>query len=143
MDDNKKCSVCQIEKSKSCFGFKNKKLGRLHNRCKECQAVYHKIYYKANKETYIEKSKRNNSKYKKQNKTFVDQYKENKGCKFCGETCSICLDFHHKDPTQKDRNISRMKNSSHSIKAIKKEIHKCIVVCSNCHRKLHAGMIQL
>jgi hypothetical protein len=76
-------------------------------------------------------------------KTFFDQYKENKGCKFCGETCSICLDFHHKDPTQKDRNVSRMKNSSHSIKAIKKEIHKCIVVCSNCHRKLHAGMIHL
>lgn len=143
MDDNKKCSVCQIEKSKSCFGFKNKKIGRLQSRCKECQAYYHKIHYETNKQIYLEKSKRNNPKYKDQNKKFINQYKETKGCKFCGETCSICLDFHHKDPKQKESNISRMQNSSHSIKAIQKEISKCIVVCSNCHRKLHAGILQI
>lgn len=45
-----------------------------------------------------------------------------------------CLDFHHlKD---KEFNISNeIRNLS--IENLKKEINKCVVLCSNCHRKLH------
>lgn len=141
MNHTKKCPVCQVEKDVSCFAFKNKSLGKLHSRCRECQATYHKEHYELNKQKYLDKSKRNNAKYKKQNKDFINQYKSSKGCKYCKEKTPVCLDFHHKDPKVKEANISRMKNSSHSRKTILREMSKCIVVCSNCHRKLHAGII--
>jgi hypothetical protein len=142
MNDTKKCSVCQEEKTESCFGFKNKKLGKLQSRCKECQAQYHKQHYELNKQRYLYKTKIRNKKYKKENKDFINQYKSSKGCKYCKEKTAVCLDFHHKDPKVKEANISRMKNSSHSKKTILREMSKCIVVCSNCHRKLHAGIIK-
>jgi hypothetical protein len=141
MYSTKKCSCCQLEKNESSFGFKNKKLGKLQSKCKQCQAIYHKKHYETNKQKYLNKSKKNNKIYKANNKIFIDQYKESKGCKFCNEKCAVCLDFHHEDPIAKEMNVSRMKNSSHSIKTITREISKCIVICSNCHRKLHAGLI--
>jgi predicted HNH restriction endonuclease len=36
-----------------------------------------------------------------------------------------------------------MSRGANSIDSIIKEIDKCLVICSNCHRKLHAGLIQL
>jgi len=58
-----------------------------------------------------------------------------------GGKCSICglvdnpavYDFHHRDPKEKDVGISQAK----SWAAIEKELEKCDLVCSNCHRKLH------
>ena len=45
-----------------------------------------------------------------------------------------CLDFHHL--RDKEFNIANeIKNLS--IDNLKKEIDKCIVLCANCHRKLH------
>lgn len=67
-----------------------------------------------------------------------------------GGKCQICpynryigaLEFHHLDPTKKDFNISHIKAYSFS-NIIKKELDKCILVCSNCHREIHAGLIKL
>ena len=68
--------------------------------------------------------------------------------KYKGSKCQICnydkyqgaLDFHHLDPNEKDFSIgeatSRVLNSK-----IKAELDKCILVCSNCHRELHGGII--
>lgn len=141
MDSTRKCSCCQAYKEKSCFAFKNKTLGKLQSQCKECRSKYHKSYYESNRETYCQKARSNNTKYKKRNRDFVSHYKSEKGCKFCKENSAICLDFHHKDPKIKDWNISIMCNGSSSIETIKAEMKKCIVICSNCHRKLHAGLI--
>ena len=46
------------------------------------------------------------------------------------------LDFHHIDPTKKEKNLSNMIRSN-SFKSVLQEIEKCIVLCSNCHRDLH------
>jgi len=56
-------------------------------------------------------------------------------CK-CGENNYACLDFHH-NSGNKEKNISRMVNGSSSLQTIQNEMEKCIVVCSNCHRKIH------
>ncbi|NBP04146.1 MAG: hypothetical protein EBU90_29440 [Proteobacteria bacterium] len=143
MNLTKKCSVCQVEKNESCFAFKNKKLGILQSRCKECQAEYHRKHYVDNKNYYGNKRKINNRKYRTMGRKFIDQYKANSSCYFCKENTPVCLDFHHLDPNVKDSNISQMKGHARNIDTIKKEIEKCIVVCSNCHRKLHSGLIQL
>lgn len=59
-----------------------------------------------------------------------------KECVICGEKDPICLDFHHKNPETKVSSVGNM-ISTHSMKNILAELEKCIVVCANCHRKLH------
>lgn len=61
-------------------------------------------------------------------------------CKTCGENHPACLEFHHLDPENKDNDIAYMVNTGYSIARILREIEKCVVLCSNCHRKLHFEM---
>jgi len=64
---------------------------------------------------------------------WIREYKNKIGCLYCGEKDYRCLDFHHKDPKDKKRCLSQM--HLYSMATIKKEIEKCEVICSNCHRK--------
>lgn len=58
-------------------------------------------------------------------------------CEECGyKKCIGALDFHHLDPNEKDATIAAMLNSA-SMENIKKEVDKCKLLCSNCHRELH------
>lgn len=70
------------------------------------------------------------------NKKIVDNYKQNHPCA-CGENRIACLDFHHSDGS-KENNISFLVCKHKSIKLLLEEMDKCIVICSNCHRVLHA-----
>jgi len=80
---------------------------------------------------------------KKWRQKYIEFIKSHKTeCVVCGEKENVCLDFHHLDPTQKDFNLARQ-SKYQSFEKIKKEIDKCIIVCSNCHRKIHAGLIIL
>lgn len=64
------------------------------------------------------------------------QYKGGK-CTNCGyNTCQAALTFHHLDPNEKDFGISE-KASKMDWDIIKKELDKCILLCSNCHIELH------
>ena len=66
-----------------------------------------------------------------------------------GDQCQLCgykryagaLDFHHLDPKKKDFGIS-VRGLTRSWEKIKKEIDKCVLVCANCHREIHAGITQ-
>ena len=51
------------------------------------------------------------------------------------------LEFHHLDPSQKDFGISS-KGYTRSWDKVKEELDKCILVCSNCHREIHSGLIK-
>jgi hypothetical protein len=58
-------------------------------------------------------------------------------CRICGyDRCPAALDFHHTDPLGKDFNIS----ASTSPERILREIQKCELLCSRCHREVHAGL---
>lgn len=50
----------------------------------------------------------------------------------------MCLDFHHRDKKNKDYTIGRMARDCGGMRKVKREISKCMIVCSNCHRVLHA-----
>ena len=61
-------------------------------------------------------------------------------CQICGyNRCSGALEFHHLEPTTKERNLS--KNWPYSWERSKEELKKCILLCSNCHREVHLGII--
>jgi|SRR3989338_5641846 len=81
---------------------------------------------------------------KRRNKlrTMAREYKGGK-CMICGYTkYPGSLDFHHLDPKQKEFGIS-VRGLTRSWEKIRKEIDKCILVCANCHREIHAGITQL
>ncbi len=69
------------------------------------------------------------------------EYKGGK-CVFCGyNKCQAALDFHHLDPKGKDFGLSKNGITRSWVKT-KTELDKCILVCSNCHREIHAGILQ-
>lgn len=65
------------------------------------------------------------------------------GCILCGERERCCIDAHHLDPHDKDLSISRMIRNRAPFERILTELTKCVPVCANCHRKIHAGLITL
>lgn len=68
---------------------------------------------------------------------YVQDIKSNSKCD-CGESYWACLDFHHIKSEDKILGIGEMiRNKMYSIEDIIKEISKCRIMCSNCHRKEH------
>lgn len=70
------------------------------------------------------------------NKEFIRFYLEQNRCVDCGEDDLRCLDFDHLPEFEKICSISKMVNSGYKIETILKEIDKCQIRCSNCHRKI-------
>jgi uncharacterized OB-fold protein len=61
-------------------------------------------------------------------------------CGICGyDKCPQALDFHHLDPTQKDFSLSTTGVTRSWTKTVP-ELRKCVCLCSNCHREVHAGV---
>lgn len=61
-------------------------------------------------------------------------------CSKCGyDKCNRALEFHHKDRTTKKYEISKIFHRL-SWEEIKKELDKCILVCSNCHREIEDSL---
>jgi predicted HNH restriction endonuclease len=64
-------------------------------------------------------------------------------CQICGYSKYVgALDFHHIDENTKGFDLST-RGLTRSWEKIKNEIQKCLLVCSNCHREIHAGLIKL
>lgn len=70
----------------------------------------------------------------------LQAYKDELECSICGEDEACCLDFHHTN-NDKECAVSNMACNGYSWERILKEIQKCVVVCRNCHAKLHAGIV--
>lgn len=84
--------------------------------------------------TKKEKPERRSAKEKKKVQEMLGSLKERSGCVDCGQTYpSYILDFDHVYG-KKVANIGQMLNYF-SVEDIMKEVAKCDVVCSNCHRE--------
>ena len=110
----KTCGKCKKEKELSEFyHYKNKP----RHWCKDCDRINTIIRQTIFKELCVE-------------------YKGGK-CEKCGYSNYVgALDFHHKDPSQKEFGIARVKLRKFD-KNIKKELDKCLLLCANCHREEH------
>ena len=103
-------------------------------RCKLCQRIKSKEWYQANSS----RQKANVARNTKRHKDAFSAWKQTLSCPKCGESFHACLDFHHL--YDKDIDISTMVTLV-SVDRLVAELNKCVVLCSNCHRKLHAGNI--
>ena len=72
---------------------------------------------------------------------FIEEYKASNGCCLCGENFPAALDFHHLG--DKEDTVSSLQNRSWNINRVKAEMDKCVLLCANCHRKVHAGFLSL
>jgi len=94
-------------------------------------------------EKHIKEVAKRNIKYRETIRGFINN-KKSDGCLYCDETEICCLDFHHLDKTSKERGIGDIcGRRMWSIEKLEKELKKCVVVCSNCHRKIHAGKLNV
>jgi len=132
----KKCTKCGAEKELSKFPLKSKrKDGSLTygSWCKECQRSFAKLHYINNKEMYALKARKN----QKKTDLWFSKIKHGKVCSICGENRWWVLEFHHRDKSQKDIEVSLMRKRGFGRSRILCEIAKCDVVCANCHRNIH------
>ncbi len=91
-------------------------------------------------------STRTNNETRKHQKTVLRRSMKLQAIKLLGGKCCICgydrcvdaLEFHHKNPKEKD-----FKSGSGSTlvwKEYKTEAMKCMLVCSNCHKEIHSKL---
>lgn len=71
----------------------------------------------------------------------VQSYKAEKGCSRCAEDDPVCLEFHHSDPDAKEFSIALGLRNGYAVKRVQEEMQKCVVLCSNCHKKEHAALV--
>ena len=72
--------------------------------------------------------------YRHKQKQLAIDYKGGK-CQICGlvDDCQAVYQFHHVDPKTKEFQIADKK----CFRLNKKELDKCIMVCCNCHARIH------
>ena len=136
----KTCTKCKKTKPEEEFFWKKKNVKR-HTFCKECykevrKTTYRK-HYEKNRTRYLERAKENKNKHKETCYEKIVDYLLKNPC-LCGESDPIVLEFHHKDRKEKEDNISAMVSSGQKWDKIEKEINKCVVLCSNCHKRITA-----
>lgn len=124
------CGSCKFPKEDNEFNWQNKAAGLRHAVCKPCQRERSKVHYRANKEIYLEKKKLFGRRTQEQ----VNRFKAEKGCIDCPERDPRCLDMDHLDPLTKVGNVGKLARDW-SFERLKTELDKCVVRCSNCHRK--------
>jgi hypothetical protein len=120
--DLKRCPRCTRRLPPSGFYLRRKRegLGNLSAWCRRC---------------YREDTGERNRAFKK------------KCVEYKGGVCQRCeyskyigaLEFHHRDPTQKDFGIGT-KKSCVWTEEVRQELDKCDLLCSNCHKEVHGEL---
>lgn len=65
-------------------------------------------------------------------------------CVCCGyNRCPDAMEFHHIDPAHKDFAFGSLRANPSAWPKVVEELRKCVLLCSRCHREIHAGMIEL
>lgn len=136
----KTCTTCKQVKPLSEFNRNKCKVDGYQTLCKDCSKKRSRRYYSDNKEKH-----RNvvNARKNLQRRQVANKLMEIKscGCVFCSEDDPICMDFHHLDPKTKNFEVGYAASLGLKWESVEAEIRKCVVVCANCHRKVHKGKL--
>ena len=131
----KRCQKCHVPKDEEEYSWRFKALGKRDAICKECRKVYNDQYFNGTaRERHLEQVKERKKQARIYAREYVLNYLTRHPCESCGESDIRVLEFHHIG--DKDQTISQMVGDGLSIERIQKELDKCQVLCSNCHRKL-------
>lgn len=126
----KVCQKCKKKQRTEEFAKCSKRKDGLQAWCRTCNNEANRKCYSTSS-VRKEKTRKRVKETKRQTNLFFIEYFSSHPCIDCGETNYLCLDFDHRENKKED--VSRMRGCS--LETIKKEIEKCDVRCSNCHRK--------
>lgn len=131
----KKCTRCNVDKDVTEFFKTKRSKDGLQPACKSCMNVSYKASRGKKQDHYnaVSASRRRSITQK------IREWKEERGCCLCDEKFGPCLELHHLDGSEKDFHPSEAMGKSWA--AFLKEAEKCVVVCANCHRKVHHGVL--
>ena len=134
----KKCCTCEVDKPTSEFRRDKTRKDGLRSNCKECAKTHSHNYYHSK---WRDKALDQGRIRRKQNRNILAAIKQESTCIICGEDEPCCLDFHHLDPSKKDFTISEYAGAA--LHKLLNEADKCVVLCKNCHQKVHHNIICL
>ena len=132
----KRCIKCNEEKNTTEFRKDSNLKDGLRSECKTCSRSYQKDRYQyIYAGRYVERNRAHRNELSRR----IRIIRELNPCTACGESDISCIDFHHVNEDEKEGLVT----SFQSWSKIVNELTKCISLCANCHRKYHAGKIQL
>ena len=113
------CNGCGKAKPLSAFQPKVQANGKegWEGKCKPCVSI---------------RQKTNHALRRKDARTYVFNYLKKHPCIDCGETNVLALEFDHVHSKKFDVGTGLITNTT--LELLKKEIKKCVVRCSSCHR---------
>ena len=127
------CSTCRVLKPETDFYFRNRARTLRQYCCKACKSEYNRRWYEGNRAKHIADVRRNNELYRAQAARIALEAKD-QPCSDCGERFDPCaMDFDHVRGV-KVAAVSELVRAGAKPDVIRREIAKCEVVCSNCHR---------
>ena len=109
--------------------------------------VYTSLYTMTRKEkrTYADRAEYLKKAVTERRRKLKQMLVEHKGgvCAVCGYKKYIgAFDLHHLDHSQKEFGLS-VRGLTRSWEKLRAEADKCILVCANCHREIHGGVLKL
>lgn len=133
----KTCSGCRVAKPITEFNFKNRAAGIRHSYCRECGKKLTRSHYKRNKRAYLDR----NTRARLRHRALLRSVKS-RPCADCGvQYPYYVMDFDHRDGETKVFGLNSVNRMT--LPGILREIEKCDVVCSNCHReRTHRRMLE-
>jgi len=130
----RRCCMCHKWKPESEFAFRSLRTGERQDHCRKCQAAYRRQHYLKNRPAYIAREAARIKSFRVANRQLLYDYLVAHPCVDCGETDVLVLEFDHRDPKTKSRDIGFLA-ARKPWKFVLAEIAKCDVRCVNCHRR--------
>lgn len=137
----RKCSSCKDYKAVTEFNKHSSRADGLQTLCKECNRQKSRDYYAKNVEKHRKDVGDRKRRWVAEAVEKIQKVKQLYGCSLCSESDPCCLDFHHLGD-KKDA-VSVLAQHGYSWETIVEEIKKCLLLCANCHRKVHAGRLSI
>ncbi len=132
----KTCCRCKNEKDIEAFGINNSNPDGRQKYCRECKrGIARKWYNSSCKDAHIANVRKNNRRYRKIAQDLVWEYLKQHPCVDCGQTDPIVLEFDHKNGKTKEDEISRLVSQCGGLGKLQREMKKCQVLCSYCHKR--------
>ncbi len=135
---SKVCSRCDIRKPLSAFD-KQKVKDKYYYKpyCSGCKSKAYRLRNPTVIQSIAKKSKQKYRENQLKMKFELMQHIGQLNCKECGYDDIRALSFHHRNPKEKEFQISEGFTHSYGIDLLKSEAEKCDILCLNCHCIIH------
>lgn len=128
------CCLCHRWKPETEFALRSIATRERQGHCRVCHAAYRRQHYLDHRAEYIAREVARIAGFRLDNRLRVFEYLWSHPCVDCGDTDVIVLEFDHRDPATKKREVGYIA-ARKPWKVVAAEIAKCDVRCVNCHRR--------